>query len=159
MRKVFLTTFCIFMMSSVQAEITGVSSKTSLLQQLQISLNIPINQMRIPETLVSKFPVTNELTEIKPSFLAAWTQATFVSCKRAIERNQIPQLENPTEIKKWIETFSTTSWGMKANADETQSLYGAAFTNNENETPIHKMSLLCSLIMSSPKVYLIHGGN
>lgn len=159
MKKVFLTTLCVMMCGFAHANITGVSSKTSLLQQLQISLNIPVNQMRIPETLVSKFPVGNELTEIKPSFLAAWTQATFISCKRAIERNQVPQLENATDIKKWIETFTAASWGMKANATETQDLYAATFTNNQNETPIHKMSLLCSMIMSSPKVYLIHGGN
>jgi len=140
----------------VFAEVTGVSSKTSLLQQLQISLDISVAQMGLPENVTSKLPLTNELDQVKPSFLAAWTQSSFLACKRAIERNKIPQLEEEAKIKEWIGEMALTSWGSEASKQEVQSFYEAAFTNNPDETPVHKMSLLCSLILSSPKVYFIY---
>ena len=156
MKRILLVSMIMMIASVSQAEVTGVASKASLLQQLQISLDITVQQMRLPEQVVSKLPLTNDLEEIKPSFLAAWTQTSFLACKRAVQANKIPTLEKQDEIENWIKSMTAASWGAEASTAEAKELYSATFTNNIDETPVHKMSLLCALIMSSPKVYFIY---
>ena len=156
MKRILIIGTIMMMTPLASADVTGVSSKISLLQQLQINLGITVQQMRLPEQVVSKLPVTNDLEEVRPSFLAAWTQTTFLACKRSIQSNKIPQLEKEEEIKNWIKNMTISSWGEEASKTETDELFSATFTKNPDETPIHKMSLLCSLILSSPKVYFIY---
>lgn len=150
---IIITSFMIASLS--QAKVVGVASKVSLLQQLQISLGITIAQMELPPTTISKLPLTNELTEIKPSFFASWTQTTFLACKKAIQLGSFPVPKTEKERKEKIVEFATNSWGVEPSQKEVDMLYQAGFSQGSTESDIHKMSIVCSAVLSSPKVYVI----
>ena len=154
MRKMIISIVSLLIVVPSLARVDALATKTALMQQLQLSLDMNINNMNLPENLLAKLPVTTAIEEITPSFLSAWTQVTFLACDRAIQTNRIQYLSDENEVKEWIKSFTAKSWGVEATNDEVEEIYQAGYGLKHN-TSRHQMSFSCSMVLSSPKVYVV----
>lgn len=150
--RVIIFYFFLITVSSGFAEILGVSTKTQLLQQLSLSLKISVTEMSLPATVLDKLPNSGLVDEIKPSFLTAWTQVTFLGCARAIALGKIKITSHQPEALAWIQSLASGAWGKEPTAAEVEEIYLSSFNGNGKKEQTH--SLACSMVMSSPHVYL-----
>ncbi len=155
--KKLIILILVFSCTQALARIKGISTRNQLLQQLQISLNTNIADLNLPQTLVSKLPLANDLTLVKASFFSAWRQITFNACSDALAVGNISiDLNDRQSFARDLENLSLTSWGESIQDHETQFFWEiAANQSGTEDSIINRKSLVCSSLLSSPKVYLI----
>jgi hypothetical protein len=138
---------------TAHAKIQGIATRAALLSQLQLSLGVNIQDLNLPTSLVAKLPVKNEIEEIKTSFLNSWTQITYLACSAtSTEKNVNDFTKNP---KSWIRIFAKKTWAVEPNDKEVDDIYQIVNGLND-ESLSNKYILTCSLILSSPRVYIIN---
>ena len=155
MKKLLIIFVALVATVPASAKVAGIASEVALLQQLQLSLGLNIDQMDLPQSLLDKLPVTTAIEEIKPSFLSSWTQITYLGCSEAIRRNRLDTQTEPEKTREWIREFATTAWGMSPTDKEVEEAYEAGFFAGSKEAAERKTAITCALILSSPKVYVV----
>lgn len=152
MKQWLIIIFIFSMPLSSYAKIVGVSSKIQLLQQLSLSLNVPVADMNIPSSLIDKLPNTTQIEEVTTTFLTAWTQITYIGCSKAMSNGKMNLTLNESTAKKWITQLSESTWGAAPLAEDVNLIFQSTLANKVNDKQAHVLA--CSMILSSPKSFL-----
>ncbi len=164
--KLLVSVICLAFAPMISsAKVKGTVKKEALIRQLGLSLEKPVKDLGLPDELASKLPVRNDLTEINPVFINAWTQLSFIACSNTIKSSNFATRPTKPEFENWLSGLIARTTGRTATDDELKSLMDfagdfpplkASETIDPDSAFPNKLSMVCSLVLSSPEVYLIN---